>query len=97
MASSSGQVIASGDQRSSSTVPVISAISEAADRKDTPAQTPSAPSPRKRTWESRWLSHRSMLCADASTSFSAKGSGRGLASSFAEAVGKEIGALGTER
>lgn len=37
MASSSGQVIASGDQRSSSTVPVISAISQAGDRKDTPA------------------------------------------------------------
>ena len=37
MASSSGQVVASGDQRSSSTVPVISAISEAGDRKDTPA------------------------------------------------------------
>lgn len=82
MAPSSGQVIASGDQRSSSTVPVISAISEAGDRKDTPAQTPSAPSPPKRTWESRWLSHRSMLCADTSTSSSAKASGRGLASSL---------------
>ena len=37
MASSSGHVIASGDQRSSSTVPVISAISQAGDWKDTPA------------------------------------------------------------
>ena len=36
MASRSGQVIASGDQRSSSTVPVVSAISEAGERKDTP-------------------------------------------------------------
>ena len=37
MASRSGQVIASGDQRSSSTVPVISAISEAEYGKDVPA------------------------------------------------------------
>ncbi len=43
MVSSNGHVIASGDQGSSSTVPVISAISEAGLRKAMPAQTPSPP------------------------------------------------------
>ena len=57
--SSSGHTMASGDHGSSSTVPVISAISERGLRNATPAQTPSAPSPRPRMCDSRWLSHRS--------------------------------------
>ncbi len=78
--SSSGQVIASGDHGSSSAVPVISAMSEAGERNAMPAQTPSAPSPRPRTCESRWLSQRSMPRAGTSTSSSANGSGSGSAS-----------------
>ena len=45
MTSSNGQVMASGDHGSSSTVPVISAISEPGLRNDTPAHTPSPPRP----------------------------------------------------
>ena len=80
MTSSSGHVMASGDQGSSSTVPVISAISEPGLRNDTPAHTPSPRRPRPRTCESRWLSHRSTPRAGTSTSSSANGSGSGSAS-----------------
>ena len=79
--SSSGQTIASGDHGSSSAVPVISAISECGLRNATPAQTPSAPLPRPRMCDSRWLSHRSTPRAGTSTSSSANGSGSGSASS----------------
>ena len=87
--------MASGDHGSSSAVPVISAISECGLRNATPAQTPSAPSPRPRMCESRWLSHRSTPFAGTMTSSSAKGSASGVGQQRAEAVGEEIGAFGT--
>ena len=60
---------------------VISAIRECGLRNAMPAQTPSWPSPRPRMWLSRWLSQRSTPLAGTMTSSSAKGSGRGVASS----------------
>ena len=92
--SSSGHVMASGDHGSDSVVPVSSAINDRGDRIDTPAQTPSAPSPRPRVRESRWLSQRSTPRAGTTTSSSAKEIGLRRRQQFAEAVSKQIGALG---
>ena len=75
--SSSGQTMASGAHGSSSAVPVISAISECGFLNSTPAHTPSAPEPRPRTWDRRWLSHRSIPRAGTRTSSVANGSSSG--------------------
>ena len=94
MTSSSGQTMASGDQGSSSSVPVISAISECGLRNAMPAQTPSAPVPRPRTWDSRWLSQRSTPRAGTRTSSIGERVVEGLGEEGAEAVGEEVGPLG---
>ena len=59
-----------------------------------PAHTPSAPAPRPRTCDSRWLSHRSTPLAGTRTSSAANGSGERVREQGAETVGQQIGALG---
>ena len=83
----------SGAHGSSSVVPVISAISECGFLNSTPAHTPSAPAPRPRTCDNRWLSHRSTPRAGTRTSSEANGSGSGCGEERAEAVGQKIGAF----
>ena len=90
--SSSGQASASGAHGSSSRVPVISATSDPGERKSTAAQTPSPAGPAPSTWESRWLSHRSIPRAGTTTSSLANGSGSGVGEQPPEPVGQRVGA-----
>ena len=95
MTSSSGQTSASGCHGSSSSVPVISAISECGLRKEMPAQTPSCPVPRPRMWDSRWLSHRSTPFGRNDDELLGERVRQRIGEQGAEAVGQEVGAFGT--
>ena len=94
MTSSSGHTIASGDHGSSSRVPVISAINDAGERNDTPAQTPSAPLPRPSTCESRWTEPALDPARGHHDEFLGERIGLRRGQQCAERVRKQIGAFG---
>ena len=93
--SSSGHVIASGDQGSSSAVPVISAISECGLRNAMPAQTPSAAVAAAEDVRQPLAQPSLDAARRHQHEFLGEWVGQRIGQQCAETVSKQVGALGT--